>query len=267
MYEISANDHILIDLIINFEQIYVDNYLYFLKIENILSEVSLFQEVMILINLVENLLTQFYYRFIRDKFKFLKKRNFEEVIISISNSLILERQKIFNLIYHYFKIKYKEEKLQIEYIMKKLEKIKPKNLGIRSEFLLEEENTPYEKVIIEMRNISEKHCAYLKFQQIFKIKDLICLAIDKYWEKKKKVNKKNIDADQLMNIFIFCIIKTKNSNLIIDYKFIEALLSEDLLNFGEKAYYFNIFSTSLEFLKNLKNEKEELDTLINKIQN
>jgi len=82
------------------------------------------------------------------------------------------------------------------------------------------------------------------------LRDLIMDEIDEFWKQFPFQQKKlYVDADNLLSIFIYLIIKSQLSDLIVDIEIIDDFTNKSL-KLSRKGYLFSLVQSSLEYLLN-----------------
>ncbi len=66
-----------------------------------------------------------------------------------------------------------------------------------------------------------------------------------------------IDVDNLIAVFTYCILKSGCKKIIVHKKIIEEFTNSNLLEFGEGAFLFNNFYAACEFILKMGQDKKE----------
>jgi len=121
-------------------------------------------------------------------------------------------------------------------------------------------NLPYFKSIIYFKEINKVHSIIQKLEIMINLREIILLEIDSFW-KGIPINQKKryVDADNLLSIFIYLIVKSQIADLIVDIEIIEDFINRSLklsrkgkiyINIG---YFFSLVQSSFEYLLNTLN--------------
>jgi hypothetical protein len=126
-------------------------------------------------------------------------------------------------------------------------------------------NMGYAKAITKLRELESNYSPLKKLDIIIATTRLICECVDDYWKDDQSINKENlvIDADQILSIFLYIVIKAKvmnlkgHVNLIYDF-------GRKIVQNGQMGYYvttieaciLQIESMDSEFLTKLKDYSE-----------
>ena len=108
---------------------------------------------------------------------------------------------------------------------------------------------------------------------MFKLRESILNEIDIFWEGIPLKSKyKLVDADNILSIFVYLIIKSQLTNLTVDIEFLNDFWSNKT-KLSRKGYFFSIFQSSIEYIiekVNLEhidgNIKEYNDNLIKEME-
>lgn len=90
-------------------------------------------------------------------------------------------------------------------------------------------NLPYFKSIIYFKEINKVHSIIQKLEIMINLREVILLEIDSFW-KGIPINQKKryVDADNLLSIFIYLIVKCQIADLIVDIEIIEDFINRSL---------------------------------------
>lgn len=116
-----------------------------------------------------------------------------------------------------------------------------RNSSVRRESLEEsrlssEEKIPYKKAIAMLSDLKNRRSPIHKLKNIVKVAELISKSIDAFYKSCGTVNKKKLDADQTLSLFIYLVAKSNISNLGAHYKIIEKFTTCNVLN-STAGYY------------------------------
>jgi len=116
-----------------------------------------------------------------------------------------------------------------------------RNSSVRRESLEDsrlssEEKIPYKKAIAMLSDLKNRRSPIHKLKNIVKVAELISKSIDAFYKSCGAVNKKKLDADQTLSLFIYLVAKSNISNLGAHYKIIEKFTTSNVLN-STAGYY------------------------------
>ena len=100
---------------------------------------------------------------------------------------------------------------------------------------------PYEDSILMLRNLNHRRSPIHKLKTIVKVAELMSKSIDKYYEEFGLVNRKKLDADQTLSIFLYIVAKSDLKHLLAHCRIIERFSTSNVLN-SVSGYY----ATTLE---------------------
>lgn len=124
---------------------------------------------------------------------------------------------------------------------------------------------PYETAIQLLKVIKKYKTPLEKMMIIASLSDEIRYCIDDFWEDTSDyVDKKllQIEGDQLLLIFIFIVIKTQLSEILIHSTIIQNFITITTKN-SKIGYYYSNVNASIDYIKNMKDE----DKLLKKDKN
>jgi len=99
-----------------------------------------------------------------------------------------------------------------------------------------EEKVPYKKAIVMLSDLKNRRSPIHKLKNIVKVAELISKSIDSFYKSHGAVNRKKLDADQTLSLFIYLVAKSNISNLSAHYKIIEKFTTSNVLN-STAGYY------------------------------
>lgn len=109
-------------------------------------------------------------------------------------------------------------------------------------------NIPFTKSILLFRQINENDSIIKKIDIMYQLRASILGEIDEFWEGiPLKAKYKSVDADNLLSIFIYLMIKSQMDNLVIDLEIIDDFTNRNL-KLSRKGYFFSLFQSSIEYL-------------------
>lgn len=90
-------------------------------------------------------------------------------------------------------------------------------------------NLPFSKSIIYFKEINKVHSIIKKLEIMINLREIILQEIDSFW-KGIPINQKKryVDADNLLSIFIYLIVKSQIADMIIDIEIIEDFINRSL---------------------------------------
>lgn len=111
-------------------------------------------------------------------------------------------------------------------------------------------NEPYFDVIQSLRTVTKYNVPFEKMLIIATISAQIIKCVNDFWDKNNELIKKsflNIDADELMSIFIYLIIKAQIPDLFIHISFIQYFTTAATKS-TMMGYYFTTLEGAMDFL-------------------
>jgi hypothetical protein len=117
----------------------------------------------------------------------------------------------------------------------------------------------YEQAIKLLKSIRSFSIPYEKMQTIANISSQITESINSYWKDFSNIitsSLLNIDADELMTIFIYIIIKSQMSDILIHSKFIKEFTTNTTKS-TMMGYYYTTLEASLIYILEVK-DKDDL---------
>ena len=107
---------------------------------------------------------------------------------------------------------------------------------------------PFSETLALLRKLNDCNSILERIDLMFMLRASILSEIDKFWEKiPLKMKHRSVDADNLLSIFIYIIIKSQITNLIIDIEIIDSFISKNI-KLSRKGYYFSIFQSSIDYI-------------------
>jgi len=105
----------------------------------------------------------------------------------------------------------------------------------------------FRESIFNLREINKYESMLEKIDAIYNIRSILLKEIDNFWENIpiRKVYK-IIDADNLLSLVIYLIIKCQMNDLITELAVIDDLLDSKIKS-SRKGYFFNLMNSSLEY--------------------
>ena len=120
--------------------------------------------------------------------------------------------------------------------------------------------SPYTSCISIIKSLKKYKSPFEKIMIIASLSDEIEDCVHEFWEELNEFIDKNvlmIEASQLMNIFIYIIIKAKMSDIIVYCKII-SLFTTCTTKSSMIGYYYSTFEASISYILQIKNVKEIL---------
>ena len=134
------------------------------------------------------------------------------------------------------------------------------DLGIEKKFQIDSanisgQNKGYDKAINKLRELEINYSPLRKLGIIISTTRLICECVDDYWKDDQTMNKENlvIDADQILSIFLYIVIKAKVWNLkghvglIYDF-------GRKIVQNGQMGYYVTTIEACIMQVENMGSE-------------
>jgi len=107
---------------------------------------------------------------------------------------------------------------------------------------------PFDETLIMLRKLNDCNSMLKRIDLMYLLRSSIFKEIDKFWYNiPLKMKYKSVDADNLLSIFIYLIVKSQMTNLIIDIEIIDCFLSKNI-KLSKKGYFFSIFQSSIEYI-------------------
>jgi hypothetical protein len=115
---------------------------------------------------------------------------------------------------------------------------------------------PFEKTLFLLRKFNECKSMLKKIDLIFLLRESIFEEINFFWKEiPVKAKYISVDADNILSIFVYLIIKSQNANLYIDVEIMNSFLSKDI-KLTRKGYFFSLIQSSVEFIIDNINEDQ-----------
>jgi len=107
---------------------------------------------------------------------------------------------------------------------------------------------PFDETLLLLRKLGDCTSMLQRIDLMFMLRSTILNEIDNFWiNVPLKMKYKSVDADNLLSIFIYLIIKSQMTNLIIDIDIIDSFLSRNI-KLSRKGYFFSLFQSSIEYI-------------------
>jgi hypothetical protein len=124
----------------------------------------------------------------------------------------------------------------------------------------------FDETLLLLRKLNDCNSMLKRIDLMFTLRSSILTEIDNFWFNiPLKMKYKSVDADNLLSIFIYLIIKSQMTNLIIDIEIIDCFLSKNI-KLSRKGYFFSLFQSSIEYIIDNIN-MEQLDVNIKEYDN
>jgi len=166
--------------------------------------------------------------------------------------------------YHSFD---KNLKLKLQEILKKNVNLDPTDNINNS---TKKFDMPFSKSLIYLSEINRSETIMQKVDVLCNLRNFILDEIDEFWKHFPFQQKKMfVDADNLLSIFIYLIIKSQLSDMIVDIEIIDDFTNKSL-KLSRKGYLFSLVQSSLEYLLNtltsshIEQNKKEYNNIIEK---
>ena len=109
-------------------------------------------------------------------------------------------------------------------------------------------NLHFQNSILLFRQINDNDSIIRKIDIMYQLRASILNEIDNFWIGiPLKPKYKSVDADNLLSIFIYLMIKSQIDNLIIDLDIIDDFTNR-VLKLSRKGYFFSLFQSSVDYL-------------------
>mmetsp|Transcript_4981 Transcript_4981/g.4900 ORF Transcript_4981/g.4900 Transcript_4981/m.4900 type:complete len:175 (+) Transcript_4981:730-1254(+) len=131
------------------------------------------------------------------------------------------------------------------------------DLGLETPFQLDVErgkgiDQGYQKAIDKLKEIEQSYSPLNKVNVIISTTRLICECVDDYWRDDPDINPKElvIDADQILSIFLYIVLKAKIYNLRGHVKLIYEF-GRRIVQHGSMGYYVTTLEACIEQIESL----------------
>lgn len=127
--------------------------------------------------------------------------------------------------------------------------------------ILKYSQSPYEQAIKLLKSIKNYKVPFEKMMLIGTISSEITECVNNYWKNFEKIitsSLLNIDADELMTIFIYIIIKSQMPELLVHTKFIKEFTTSTTRS-SMMGYYYTTMEASLIYILSVKDKSELLN--------
>lgn len=197
---------------------------------------------------VKEIIKFLYERVIRIIAPNISKQTLEEQLYSLSEQLVFQNrfgiyEVIQSLLFHE---NHTNRKLlrETRFLISEYQDLSNKNrYEISSWFILDEKN--YERCIEIMKNFSRKRSSIDRVKLLYEIHKEILEVLKKNYPNTEELDlKEKIGAENILPLFIYFIVKSKNHNIHQDIKFCEHFAMEAL----DFDYLFCIFKSALEYV-------------------
>lgn len=107
---------------------------------------------------------------------------------------------------------------------------------------------PFMESILTLRQIKECDSILQKIDVIIALRESILKEVDYFWHNIPLKNKyKILDADNLLSIVIYIVIKSQMCEIIVELAVIDDLL-DNKIKLSRKGYFFNLMKSSIEYI-------------------
>lgn len=135
---------------------------------------------------------------------------------------------------------------------------------------------PFNQTLLLLRKLNDCNSILRRIDLMFMLRASILGEIDNFWENiPLKFKYRSVDADNLLSIFIYLIIKSQMTNLLIDIEIIDCFISKNI-KLSRKGYFFSLFQSSIEYILdniniqqldlNIKEYNSNIESEISKIK-
>ncbi len=134
---------------------------------------------------------------------------------------------------------------------------------------------PFSKTLIYLNDINRAKSLSSKLKMIGNLRNLIIEEIDSFW-KDIPIKRNFLDADNLLSIFIYLIVKKGQLDLYVDLEIIKDFMNESLKLskkgkfMNKKGYFFSLLRSSINYIENslnstqIKEDQYEYNQIIEK---
>ncbi len=134
---------------------------------------------------------------------------------------------------------------------------------------------PFSKTLIYLNDINRAKSLSSKLKMIGNLRNLIIGEIDSFW-KDIPIKRNFLDADNLLSIFIYLIVKKGQLDLYVDLEIIKDFMNESLKLsrkgkfMNKKGYFFSLLRSSINYIENslnstqIKEDQYEYNQIIEK---
>jgi len=125
-------------------------------------------------------------------------------------------------------------------------------------------NYPYARAISALSDLKNRRSPLHKLKNIVKAAELISRSIDKFYKSQGTKNRKRLDADQTLSVFIYLVAKSGLQNVSAHYTIIEKFTTSNVLN-STAGYYATTLGacvaciSSMDFQRNSTVQESEED--------
>jgi hypothetical protein len=148
-----------------------------------------------------------------------------------------------------------------EVFSQKIRKKTREDFGIEKKDQLKYPQGPYEQAIKLIKSIKKYKVPFEKMMLIATISTEITECVNNFWKNFDKIitsSMLNIDADELMTIFIYIIIKSQMPELLVQTKIIKEFTTSTTRS-SMMGYYFTTLEASLIYIISVKDKSELLN--------
>ena len=119
---------------------------------------------------------------------------------------------------------------------------------------------PYHEAVLLFRRLSSARTPRAKLSVFQLLSTQICDCVDNYYKRTQQprpaASQLSINADDLLSILSFILIKSRLPSLVSEVAFIEDFVSESL-RISQLGYFLAVFQASIELISNLRGSQEE----------
>jgi hypothetical protein len=168
----------------------------------------------------------------------------------IACKILFGRGECYISLFELMKRKNIEEESKLQISMKYLQNLSLEEFKVRESLRLVREKEPYQAVIDTINYLNVFHNPYEKINLILRVRKEIAHCIDEYTTKYGSPDgeKITITAEEIANLFRYCLVKSGNTSLKTHQNIIEEFVEERVVKFDDEGYYFSVYASSLDLL-------------------
>lgn len=217
------------------------------------------------IQLLEILLYQVVYQFVLQEGGSIGMNFDRKLKQTVHIGVLHPSVPIYNTLFKIIEQHFDQKQRNLELQMEKWKTLRPEDFNIEETFCLPDEELPYLGAIEALNMLNVVFTPTEKLKIVKHLKNEIVRAVDNYWLLKdptKKVSELTISADQLIPIYTYIVAKSGNKRIKANLMFIETLLDDQFVKFGEEAYFFATLTISMDYVIGLAEGRREPEKVI-----
>ena len=119
---------------------------------------------------------------------------------------------------------------------------------------------PFSKSILFFRSIISVDSIIQKIELIYQLRNNVFLEINEFWKTLPlNFKKRSVDADNLLSIFIYLLIKSQIPNIPLVLEIIDDFLNKNI-KLSKKGYFFSLLQSSVEYVNSGSLTKSQIET-------